>query len=221
MHCWQKLLDNVLAIDIAMHTLAIYSDFKRAEDALALFFDILAAFPSLAHKFLWLTLVSAGLPPEFIRALRKVYVNNKHLIKIDGKIYDGPTILAGVRQGCVLSMLLFAICIEALLRLIEKLLEENDEAGCFADDLAIVIHSAKNKLAPLALLFEKFAKASCLTLNISKCVCVPLGSDDDIIESTKPWFYLAAPAWSKFKFDTCAEYLGFMLGPGAVGIQWN
>ena len=61
-----------------------------------------------------------GIPTPFINAIKKLYTNNRHFIKFANRIYIGPMILLGVRQGCPLSMVLFALCLEPLLMLLEK-----------------------------------------------------------------------------------------------------
>ena len=104
----RNLLENVVALDTAMHIFAI----KGLPFAAGFLWDFFSAFPSVDHDFLWQVMTAAGLPKELIRAVKKLYKFNCHLIKLAGKTYKGPTVLAGVKQGCPLSMVLFALCIE-------------------------------------------------------------------------------------------------------------
>jgi len=223
MHKFQKciagrsLLDNVILLDSMMHQFAI----THGDTSGALFWDFVAAFPSVAHGYLWSILEAVGLPWQLIRAIRKCYVNNKHLIKLDGRVFDGPSILAGVRQGCPLSMLLFAIAVWPLLICLEHLKGNDDAIGGFADDIGAVFRELREKLPALFELFLRFARASCLDLNLAKCVCVPLSSENDVIARFKAMFDDVVPGWSGFTISSSAEYLGFILGPGAVGVQWT
>ncbi len=45
-------------------------------------FDFSAAFPSLSHEYLWSTLEHIGVPPNFIRATKLFYQDNKHQLKM-------------------------------------------------------------------------------------------------------------------------------------------
>ena len=62
--------------------------FKRTA---ALFFDFTAAFPSLAHTFLWEGLEAAGIPTFIIDAIKQLYSNNAHWLKLKGGAF--PSII--------------------------------------------------------------------------------------------------------------------------------
>jgi len=213
----RNLLENVLKLDAVMH---IWSTIVDA-DAAALLFDFVAAFPSVDHKYMWYILEAAGLPLAWIRAVQKCYHNNKHVIKLEGRVFDGPTILAGVRQGCPLSMILFAIMVEPLLRLLEKIAKDDDEVGCFADDIGLVFREIRKKIVALAELFERFKKASNLDLNTGKCVAIPLEDSEDACANLSALISENVPQWKDFKVALSSEYLGFQVGPGSASIQWN
>ena len=210
----RNLLDNVIALDAAMHVLSV----SHINNSIAIFFDFRAAFPSVAHAYIWKVLLALGLPVAFISAVKQLYANNIHWIKMDGKLFDGPTLLAGVRQGCPLSMIIFALCLEPLLRKLANILEEGDALGAFADDIGIVIHNPWDKINRMSDLFDKFSKCSHLRLKFDKCVIVNLGNDEpqpQVISS----LLSAAPNWRSFLVRDRAEYLRFQLGPGGVDKQ--
>ncbi len=143
------------------------------------------------------------------------------MIKLGGKVFEGPTVLAGVRQGCPLSMLLFAIAIEPLLRLIEALIGNDGAAGAFADDIGIVIGSLRLYLPLLHVLFTRFAKASGLHLNRDKSIIVPLWDSRSSPAEAKCIVNGVVPGWNDFKCQLHAEYLGFILGPESVPRMWG
>jgi len=190
--------------------------------ACALFFDFMSAFPSIAHEFLWTFLLFAGFPVAFVLGVKKMYTNNRHFIKIGGKSYPGPLILAGVRQGCPLSMVLFALCIDALLDNIDTILDrtKGETIGAFADDVAVVIEDFLRSLPLLHGIFECFGKLTGLHLNLNKCCIVPLCSHFSF-ENFQLGLDECTPQWSQFKIVSHAEYLGFLLGPGSVGRMWD
>ena len=156
-----------------------------------------------------------------MQAIKKLYDRNWHVIKLSGKLYTGPQILAGVRQGCPLSMILFAICIEPLLRMLEKAVSPDDVVGSFADDIALVIQNLLLALPRLLVVFKVFGLASGLKLNLLKCVLVPLGDDPDIVKRFADTLRTHAPSWSSIRVQLSAEYLGFMLGPDSHTKQWD
>ena len=97
-------------MDALMHQFAI----QNHPNALAVLWDFFSAFPSVSHAYLWDVLGAVGLPIAFIKAIQALYAHNHHAIKLAGTIFPGPVIKAGVKQGCPLSMLLFALCLEPL-----------------------------------------------------------------------------------------------------------
>ena len=122
--------------------------------------DFAAAFPSVSHKYLFKILIAAGLPPKAIRLIRAIYSDCTHSIRIDGKMFNGPMLRGGVRQGCPLSAILFALAIDPLLRLLEKLTPLGDILRAYADDLAAVFHDWTITLPKLEPIFEAFRKCS-------------------------------------------------------------
>ena len=98
-----------------------------------------AAFPSVAYEYLWFILSIMGNPDEYITLTKKLYKANMQRIKMFVKFYTGPVFRSGVKQGDPLSMLLFAIAIEPLIRVLESLVDIDEFVGAFADDIGIVI----------------------------------------------------------------------------------
>eukprot|EP00973_Karenia_brevis_P016029 2191014-Karenia_brevis.AAC.1 len=79
------MLQNLVDVDAAAQTICLKS--KRGAIIL---FDFKAAFPSMGHSFIWETLDAAGIPEDFVQALRLLYERNTHSIRIGGKRFPGP-----------------------------------------------------------------------------------------------------------------------------------
>ena len=215
----RNLVDNVILLDTFMHFLAISDPLLAA----CLLFDFSSAFPSLSHEYLWECLSTLGFDKHFISGLMKLYKNNLHFIKIAGKTFSGPNILAGVRQGCPLSMILFAIAIDVVIRKLQHIINRKDDQalGAFADDIGIVIRNVQDTLPEISSIFSDFARISGLHLNIEKCVVIPLVDSDVKIQEFTAYFHESVPEWSNFAIKTHGEYLGFQLGPGSTNAQFD
>ena len=107
----RSMLQNVLDIDGEMRAASLQS-----EHAAAVFFDFAAAFPSLAHEYLQDVLEYLQLPKTFRNFVSCLYFGNGCRIAAAGENHAGFSIRAGIRQGCPLSPLLFALCGDLLLR---------------------------------------------------------------------------------------------------------
>ncbi len=127
------MLNNVIDIDYEAMTVSI----KHDKGAL-LFFDFKAAFPSIAHNYLFDSLSAIGMPRHAINFIKSLYDNNACNIAYKGAIYEGFGMECGVRQGCPISPLLFAASVDILLRMLSKKLPMATFKA-FADDIGAVI----------------------------------------------------------------------------------
>ena len=163
------MLRNIVEIDWAAHKVSVYSN-KGA----IILFDFKAAFPSVDHSFMWQALEASGLPISYIDAIRMIYRDNRHFIPTQDRLKPGPTMRAGVRQGCPLSGIVFAICIDSLLKRLNSFLGPHGMLRAYADDIAMVIMNYQCSIGALAQVFDQFSKVSGLKLNINKTVLIPL-----------------------------------------------
>lgn len=128
----RSMIHNILDVDWHAMTVSL----KAPKDALLLF-DFKAAFPSVSHAFLLRCLHALGLPKGVMNFIGSMYSHNRCVIRMQGQDYPGFCLQGGVRQGCPLSPLLFAVSVDILLRTIV-----HELPGCvcraFADDIAAV-----------------------------------------------------------------------------------
>ena len=113
------------------------------------FIDFKKAFDSVHRDSLWKILKVYGIPESFISIFRDLYDGSRCCIKVDGGYTEYFDIVTGVRQGCVLSPLLFILTIDYVMRISVaeptyglswtegRRLKDLD----FADDLALLAES--------------------------------------------------------------------------------
>ena len=165
----RSILQNIIDIDVSARIAAL-----RGNCPAILLWDFAAAFPSVSHVYLHRILLAAGLPPKVRKFVKSIYQNCCHSIRIDGKLFPGPDLLGGVRQGCPLSGILFALAIDPLLRIIFATLEAEDVLRAYADDIAAVLFNWDITLPKLEPIFELFRKCSGLAVNVKKTILIPL-----------------------------------------------
>ncbi len=108
----RSITDNVIEIEGFAQSYAI----AEAEDPAILLFDIKAAFPSLAHSWLWVVLIRMGIPKAIISAIRALYRGGVAIVVLLGARWGGFPIHSGIRQGCPASGTLFALAIDPCIR---------------------------------------------------------------------------------------------------------
>ena len=74
-------------------------------------------------------------------------------------------------------MIIFAICTHALLLHLATKLGPRDTMGSFADDIAIVLENILTSGPSIVALFKEMELVSGLSLNLLKCIGVPLSAN--------------------------------------------
>ena len=80
------------------------------------FVDLQKAFDSVRRKELWHALKEHNVDNELITAIQSFYLNPESEVQIAGKTSSKFNINTGVRQGCILSPLLFIILMDSISR---------------------------------------------------------------------------------------------------------
>ena len=216
------MLQNILDVDF--HGLRI--TLNRSKGAIVLF-DFAAAFPSMDHLFMWDVLHTIGIHKGAIGAIQKFYRNNRHWLRLNGGTFPSIDVASGVRQGCPLSPIVFAICADVLLRKLAASLQvdagTSDNMVCaFADDTAVVLENMANDLPKLHHLFTQYAAISGLLLNAKKTVLIPLWGDSHIaLEDAQIVLLEVCPMWKDFLVTGSGKYLGFWIGPLRQDKSWD
>ena len=202
----RSMIKNLLEVETAMLLTALEDD-KGA----AIFLDFEAAFPSIAQGYTATVLKQVGVPQTALNSFNFLYNQSKCEISVKGSLYEGFKLEAGVRQGCPLSPLVYALVAEVLLDKME-LEVEGLFARAYADDTAIILKNWEAALPKLENIFTEFNLISGLKLNYSKCIVIPL--NDRGKESNEEQFYMEAGIWKDMGIHFFCQIPGFLPRPG-------
>ena len=110
------------------------------------FIDFQRAFDSITRDYIWDILRAYGVPTKIIKLIKIFYDNYKCSVLHNGQLSDWFTVQTGVRQGCVISPLLFLVVVDWCMRstlgngntgirwTLNSFLEDLD----FADDICLL-----------------------------------------------------------------------------------
>jgi len=183
-----------------------------------LLLDFKAAFPSISQGFLLKMLDHLKLPRGVRRVVRNLYYNHECRVCFGGVVGEGFKVGAGIRQGCPLSPLLFALAIDILLRRIIKLVP-GVKVYAFADDIALVLENVGRDMGLLTQIFQDLEKVAGLSLNRKKCVLIPLWPTNTSI--VKSELIRRLPEWGDIQVSFASVYLGVNIGPESAKGFWD
>ena len=113
------------------------------------FIDLKKAYDVVFREGLWKKLYECGIKGRILNTLMNLYKETKSAVKVNNQYSEFFYITRGVRQGCVLSPLLFSIFIDGLVKEIKKLNEGinidhmNLSLLLYADDIVLISDNAE------------------------------------------------------------------------------
>ena len=150
------------------------------------FVDFEKAFDSVDRDTIWKLMSHYGIPHKFINITKKLYENCSCQVIHKGKLTSPFAVNTGVRQGCMLSPMIFLIVIDWIMRkttsgnntgiqwTFAKKLEDLD----FADDVALLSHRLQHAQSKLNRLSEEARKVG-LKINKGKTEVMRVNSEQD------------------------------------------
>ena len=167
------------------------------------FIDYAKAFDCVDHNKLWKILKEMGIPEHLTHLLRNLYAGQEAVVRTGHGTTDWFQIGKGVRQGCVLSLCLFNLYAEYIMRnagLDEvqagiKIAGRNTNNLRYADDTTLMAGS-KEELNSLLMKVKEESKKVGLKLNIQKTKIMasgPINSwqiDGEIIGNSDRLYFL-------------------------------
>ena len=208
----RSMLRNIIEVE---HAAMIASLEER--DAAIVLFDFASAFPSVARKYLMASAAAAGLPEYVMMILESLYHNTTGVLLLHGRLYGQVPMAAGIRQGCPLSPLLFALASDGLLRVL-RYRHPMEVTRAFADDTAMVLRSWSREACAVFRTFRAFSMASGLELNFAKTVAIPLWDENPVSIQAR---LLSDPQMPHIAWDSSSKYLGVFIGPGKGARSWQ
>lgn len=145
------------------------------KDTMIAYLDFSAAFDSVDRKSLWMVLTACGIPPFFVNMIKRMYEDSLCIVRAYGEKGQPFGVSTGVRQGDVMSPLLFIHAVDWIIThagtdsdgvvMGEDFVVKSTE---YADDVALIAETA-GKLQHHIDRFDTRGKMLGLVLNANKC----------------------------------------------------
>ena len=197
--------DHILDI-----TSLYYSRLGKKEQIFILFLDTAKAFDSIDHQFIHAVLSSAGFP-SWICNVVKGLLHEVEVFPVLGSDIGPIKIQRGVKQGCPLSPILFALCLDVLLHKLRRI--PGIKTFAFADDLAVETPRFENIVKALQTISE-FSRLSGLGLNIDKTKILTSKPIRDGLKRC-----LLREGFEGIEFVSSFTYLGVLMGRNITTID--
>ena len=175
------------------------------------FIDFSKAFDTIPRDTLLRKLLQFGIDGNFFNVIKNIYSNDKICIKHENKTTELFEVNLGVKQGCILSPLLFNIFLADLPKMIEDdphqtKTFEHPGAILWADDI-VLFSESKEGLTSMLKTTENYCRDNELTLNTDKTKCMIFNKTGKLLRT--PFYYNHTKLENVRKF----KYLGFLITP--------
>ena len=176
------------------------------------FTDFSKTFDTIPRDILLNKLLDLNITGKFFNVIKNIYSNDKACIKSGTKITERFSINQGVRQGCVLSPLLFNIFISDLTKSIEHITDKlridpyDMDSILWADDILLFAKSEK-KLQDMIDAIYRYCIDNKLTINTDKTKCMIFNKTGRLLRDK---FYLGDTELENVR---SYKYLGFVFTP--------
>ena len=150
-----------------------------------LFIDYRQAYDSIYRPSLWHILREYNIPNKLISLIKACYVNSKCSVKVGKRKTDYFEVKSGLRQGCMLSPLLFNLVLEKAIQTTAHIAQgaiiSNNKISmlAYADDV-VILSETERGLEELSTPFLEMSKRVGLECNVGKTKLMLLSRRDRI-----------------------------------------
>ena len=159
---------------------------EHQRDLYMCFIDYKKAFDCVDHERMWIILKDMGVPIHLVVLLRNLYANQKATVRTEFGETEQFDIGKGVRQGCILSPLLFNIYAENIMRDVLDKWEGGVSIGGrvitnlrYADDTTLIA-GTKEDLTEIMERVRKTSEKAGLYLNVLKTKVMTTGDIGEV-----------------------------------------
>lgn len=147
----------------------------------AAFVDMEKAFDRVPRELLWrvLSRMEYGVPRKLIKAIKSTYVESKCRVKTATGEGEWFNVTTGVKQGSVLSPILFIIYMDSCGRMVQNRME--DEMFGYADDLVLFAQNQERLQRFLEVWNEELERKG-MKINRGKTEVMTIGGGGDVLE---------------------------------------
>ena len=197
---------------IILHNLINEYCHKKGLKLYGCFVDFSKAFDSIPRDKLFQKILDIGITGKFYNLIKYIYEGDQLCIKINDTITPAIKTMMGVRQGCVLSPLLFNIFMAdfppSLSQDIGVQLTDSTRINCilWADDI-ILLSETENGLNKLLSELNVYSDLNRLTVNTEKTKCMIFNKTGRLIRRD---FFLGT---SRLENVRSYKYLGLIITP--------
>ena len=107
---------------------------RNGSDVFSCFMDMKKAFDMVKHGTLFRKLIDRKIPHVHLRLLLAMYISQKAKVKWKGSLSDAFSIINGVKQGAVISAILFCIYADDLIKELRR-----NQDGCWINNTFVGI----------------------------------------------------------------------------------
>uniref|UniRef100_A0A8C5PYH4 Reverse transcriptase domain-containing protein n=1 Tax=Leptobrachium leishanense TaxID=445787 RepID=A0A8C5PYH4_9ANUR len=165
------------------------------------------AFDRVHWGFMSEVMAKFSIPPEFVKGVFSVYTSPTATVRFAGFHSQAFPITNGTRQGCPLSLLLYALVLEPLAQMIRQSSDvrgievgpQTHKLNLFPDDILLTLTSPKSSLEALNQILTEYGKLSYHKVNFSKTQALLANIPDDVLTALK----------QEFSFDWRTKFLSY------------